>query len=102
MDNKDGNIVIQEIKKSSKYEKSARMQLLYYIYEFKKSGLEAKGVLLFPEEKKREQIELDEESKNELDAAVKDIMRIVYMEKPPESKKCKYCKMCAYAELCWA
>ena len=102
VDNKEGNIVIQEIKKSSRYEKSARMQLLYYNYELKKSGLEAKGALLFPEEKKRGYIASDEILENELYAAIKDIFKIINMEKPPCAEKCKYCKMCSYAELCWA
>ncbi|MFZ5989082.1 MAG: CRISPR-associated protein Cas4 [Bacillota bacterium] len=101
-DSKDDGIIIQEIKKSSRYNKSARMQLLYYIYELRKSGVEAQGVLLFPEERKREQVELDDVSKNELDKAMEDIFKIIRCEKPPRPDKCKYCSKCAYAELCWA
>jgi len=38
-DSIDGKIIVQEVKKSSKFKKSARMQLLFYIYEIKKSGI---------------------------------------------------------------
>ncbi len=102
IDNKDGSIIIQEIKKSSKYSQSARMQLLYYIYELKKSVPEVEGILLFPEERRREKIELDENSQKELEESIKEILRISYMDKPPVPEKCKYCRNCAYAELCWA
>ncbi|GAE87585.1 CRISPR-associated protein Cas4 [Acetivibrio straminisolvens] len=101
-DSIDGKIVVQEIKKSSKYKKSAQMQLLFYIYEIKKSGIEAKGILLFPEERKREEVVLDEASQNELNTVIEDIFKIVNLEKPPLPEKCKYCRNCAYSELCWA
>lgn len=102
IDNKDGSIIIQEIKKTSKYLKSATMQLLYYIYEMKESLIEAKGILLFPEEKKREYVELDEGSKKELEETIEEIYKIINLEKPLLPIRCKYCRNCAYGELCWA
>jgi len=77
------------------------MQLLFYIYEIKKSGIDARGILLFPEERKREEVVLDEASQKELDSVIKDIFKIVNLEKPPIPEKCKYCRNCAYSELCW-
>src|SRR5690606_29371924 len=50
---KDGQWVIGEVKKSSRYEKSAIMQLALYLYELQELGIKAQGELLFPEEKKR-------------------------------------------------
>lgn len=52
-----GRLVIGEVKKSSKYEKSAKMQLAFYLYELKRAGIEAVGELMFPQEKKRKRIE---------------------------------------------
>lgn len=98
---KDG-LVIGEVKKSSKFEASARMQLAYYLAELEKAGLKARGELFFPKEKKREALELTCELRAELDSAVRDILRIAYLEQPPEPVKCKWCKNCAYAEFCWA
>lgn len=48
-----GQTIIQEVKKSSKFLESSRNQLLYYLYTLKQMGIEAKGELLFPEEKKK-------------------------------------------------
>jgi CRISPR-associated exonuclease Cas4 len=39
----NGKMVIGEVKKSSKYRKSARMQLALYLSELKERGIDAKG-----------------------------------------------------------
>jgi len=98
---KDG-LVVGEVKKSSKYEKSARMQLAYYLFELDKAGIEAKGELLFPKEKKRESVILTDELRDELERTTKDILRIAYLERAPEPVKKSLCKNCAYAEFCWS
>ncbi|MDA8235418.1 MAG: CRISPR-associated protein Cas4 [Clostridia bacterium] len=95
-------LVIGEVKKTSKSEASARMQLAYYLSELEKLGLKAKGELRFPKEKRREIVELTDELRTKLDLAVRDILRIAYLEKPPGPIKIKYCKNCAYAEFCWS
>lgn len=97
-----GRLVIGEVKKSSKYEKSASMQLAFYLYELKKAGIEAVGELLFPEEKKKLRIELDEERVQEILIAKDKILQLMNREKPPMPEKIKFCRNCAYAELCWA
>ena len=98
---KDG-LVIGEVKKSSKFAASARMQLAYYLNELAKLGVKAKGELRFPKEKKVEVVELTDEIKIRLDKAMRDILRISYLEKPPKPAKINFCKNCAYSELCWA
>jgi CRISPR-associated exonuclease Cas4 len=97
----DGRMVIGEIKKSSKYRQSARMQLAFYLRELKTRGIEAKGELRFPKEKIREEIVLDEAVEAELDKAQREILRILYLAAPPTPKKISFCKNCAYAEYCW-
>lgn len=49
----DGQLIIGEVKKSSSYMKSARMQLLYYLDTLRQAGIYAKGELLFPKERKK-------------------------------------------------
>ena len=95
-------LVIGEVKKSSKFEASARMQLAFYLSELEKAGLKAKGELCFPKEKKREVMELTDQLRTQLDSAVRDILRIAYLDRSPEPVKCKWCKNCAYAEFCWS
>lgn len=98
---KDG-LVIGEVKKSSRFEASARMQLAFYLAELEKAGLKARGELCFPKEKKREALELTDELRAKLDSAVRDILRLAYLDRPPEPARGKWCKNCAYAEFCWA
>jgi len=95
-------LVIGEVKKSSSFKKSARMQLAYYIQELKERGYEVEGYLQFPEEKNREKVELNDRLSAQLDKTVEKIKTIAGKEHPPEVEKIKYCRKCAYEEFCWA
>lgn len=95
-------LVIGEVKKSSKYRESARMQLAFYLDELNQHGIKAVGELRFPQEKIRENVVLDEETKNELDKVRREILRILYLPQPPPPVKIKFCRRCAYAEFCWS
>lgn len=97
-----GQLIVGEVKKTSKFKQSARMQLLFYLKQLKEVGIEASGYLMFPKEKQREEIVLTEESEEELNKATKEILQIIYMDKPPEVKKIPFCKKCAYNEICYA
>lgn len=97
-----GQFLVAEVKKTASYKKSATMQLLYYLYSLKTVGIEAKGELRFPEQKKKETVELTPEAEVELERAIKDIRRIMAHEMPPKAGKIKYCPKCAYQEMCWA
>ncbi|KUK58050.1 MAG: CRISPR-associated protein Cas4, partial [Synergistales bacterium 53_16] len=66
---KDGVLVIGEIKKSSRAREASRMQLAHYLYELSRDGIYAEGELLFPKEKKRERVILDDALKGILDKA---------------------------------
>lgn len=96
------DIIIGEVKKSSSYEKSAKMQLAYYLLRLKEYGITAKGELLFPKEKKKIIVELTEEIERELQIAIKKVKEIISMSQPPLAQKTKYCKKCGYQEFCWA
>ncbi len=102
LDKKDGYLMIGEIKKSSKFIESSKMQLAYYLLELKRNGLEGRGVLMFPRERKRETIELTDELIEELEGAEKDIIEICNRPYPPKPNKINMCKNCAYAEFCWS
>lgn len=102
VNNKNGQLVIGEVKKSSKYQESARMQLAYYLLEMKRNGLKATGVLMFPKEKKRLEIELNDEMQKRLEKAERDIIRICYEPHPALPEKIRFCKNCGYNEFCWS
>lgn len=95
-------LVIGEVKKSSRYRHSARMQLAFYLSELKQRGINAQGELRFPREKKKEDVVLDEALERELEKTKRDILRILYLPQPPAPKKVPFCRRCAYAEFCWS
>lgn len=99
---KGKELIIGETKKSSKYDEASKWQLLFYLKVLKDYGINAKGVLLFPEEKKRKEILLDEDSELELNSMVEDIEKIIDLELPPDVNKTIFCRNCAYKEYCYA
>lgn len=98
----DNELYVGEVKKSSRYLKSARFQLLYYLDTIRKLGIEAKGELLFPEERKKETVEWTPETGEELNRAIEDIRKIARLPTPPPPEKISFCRKCAYREYCWA
>src|SRR5690606_20574408 len=86
-----GQLIIGEVKKSSRFMESSRYQLLYYLRTLKEMGVQAKGELLFPEEKKKEIVILTEKEEKELDEAVADIRRIARLPVAPEPVKIQFC-----------
>lgn len=98
----NGELVVGEVKKSSRFKESARYQLLYYLDTLRQMGVQARGELLFPKERRRERVEWTPEAKQELEKAVADIRRIARLPVPPPPKKISFCKKCAYREYCWA
>ncbi len=97
----EGNPMICEIKKSSAGKKAAIMQIAYYLYRLKEMGIDAKGRLLLPKERKRETVELNAELEEEIKKLVKETKELISLDKPPELKKTKFCRKCAYFEFCF-
>ena len=93
---------IHEIKRSRKIEDAHVYQLLYYLYFMKGyAGRQFKGVLNYPLLKKKVNLELTEEKEKEMNAILEDMSKMIATEKPPEAEWKRYCKSCAYRELCW-
>jgi len=95
-------LVIGEIKKSSRSEMSGIMQLSYYLLMLEKAGLNVKGEILIPKERKKIQVELDDERRREINEAINNIDGIIQNPLPPPSRRIKYCTNCAYREFCWS
>ncbi|HZJ76786.1 MAG TPA: CRISPR-associated protein Cas4 [Oscillospiraceae bacterium] len=98
----DGSWVVMEVKKSSKYFHGSYYQLLYYLYILEQKGIIARGELLFPEERKREVVELTEESRVKLKETIRGIEKLAQEPVSPYLKKISACKNCAYNEYCWS
>lgn len=97
----DGQLVVGEVKKSSRFVQSATMQLAYYLWRLKQMGLEAKGELLIPKERKRIPVELTEELEQKLEEAFQEIEQIISKATPPSPVRITFCRNCAYREFCW-
>lgn len=97
-----GQVVIGEVKKSSRFKESAKMQLAYYLYELEKRGVKASGYLMFPKERRREEIVLTDTIKRELDVASEEIIKIINLDIPEPVRKKSCCTNCGYNEFCWA
>ncbi|WP_297420164.1 CRISPR-associated protein Cas4 [Thermococcus sp.] len=98
---KGHGVEVMEVKKSSKLEEPAKWQLKYYLYLLKNVGVNAKGVISYPKEGRREEVELVDEDIETLENALADIERVISLERPPEAEKKPYCKRCAYRDFCW-
>jgi CRISPR-associated exonuclease Cas4 len=102
MQDRDGTLIVSEVKKSSRAERSAILQLAHYLYALRKEGVEAKGALHFPTEKKRTDVILTDDLISELESIYSDIVKLTSQESPPPAEWSKYCSKCAYAEYCWS
>jgi CRISPR-associated exonuclease Cas4 len=95
-------LVVGEVKKSSRAREAAKLQLAFYLHELAAMGIEAEGELLFPEERRKERVILDEAMSQQVAEIKASITALVSEEKPPPPDKKRRCSKCAYVELCWA
>jgi len=94
--------IVHEVKHGRTMERAHKLQLLYYLYLLRERGIETKGILHYPRQRKREVIELTPAWERELKEVLEEIERIRAMSKPPLiPKRMKICRSCAYEELCW-
>lgn len=93
-------LIIYEVKKSSKLTIGGLYQLYFYLWILNKANIHATGYLVYPKEKKKEKIELTEDIISEMEMIIKEIKKISNLEKPPLSHQQPYCKKCTYYELC--
>lgn len=93
---------VREVKVTSKMTKSDRWQLLFYLYELKKRGLNKKGLISYTKEKKTEEVVLRDQDEKQLDKIISDIDKIVNQSNPPSVIQVPYCKKCAYYDFCYA
>lgn len=96
------DFIVGEVKKSSRAREAARMQLAFYLYELREMGIEAEGELLFPDERRRERLILDDSLARQVEELKIRVLTLIYRDQPPPPEKIHFCNKCAYAEFCWA
>lgn len=92
---------VDEVKSSSKMVEADKAQLLYYLYVLEQMGIQRKGKIRYPKEKKIEEIELTDKERSEITKWLAQIQAIKQLEKPPKKVKLNYCSKCAYYSFCW-
>ncbi len=98
----DNGVVINEVKKSRKMEESHIMQVKYYLWAFRKLGINAKyGIVRYPKLLRRIKVSLSENDELEILQILNDIEKILKMEYPPAVINKPYCKKCAYYQFCY-
>jgi CRISPR-associated protein Cas1 len=93
---KGDKIILHEVKKSKKMERSHIFQLLYYLYDLKLKGIPAEGVINYPLLRRTESLQLTSENQRELETVLEAIREIVGLKNPPKPEKKNYCRKCSY------
>ncbi|WEL16365.1 CRISPR-associated protein Cas4 [Halorhabdus sp. SVX81] len=97
----DGRVV--EVKPSSTLVEPARLQLVYYLWYLDRVvGVEKEGVLAHPTERKRESVELTDETEQQVEDAIRGIYDVIRSETPPPATEKPFCESCAYYDFCWS
>lgn len=97
----DGQVIVAEIKKSSRFLEAARLQLLFYLHRLEGEGVAARGELRIPREKKRIPVELNEAGRDRLQHAIAELQALVEQPQPPPAVRIPFCRRCAYRDFCW-
>jgi len=97
---KEENLVVCEVKKSRKLVEPQLYQLYYYLWFLEKRGIEAKGRILYPKQRRRREVELTPDIREEMEEILNDIERIIRLPRPPLAEEKGHCEGCSYYEFC--
>ena len=98
----DNGMVLHEVKKTKAIEGAGIWQIKYYMYY-----LESKGVknitaeIDYPLLREKKEVFLEEEDREILKNAIRNICEIMKSEKPPKVSEERKCKKCSYFDLCY-
>ncbi len=95
-------LVLGEVKKSSSGLEASTLQLAYYLHRLEDEGVEARGEVLVPKERKKVPVRLDVETRERLSRSKVEIEDLLRKPSPPPANWIKFCPNCAYAEFCWS
>jgi CRISPR-associated exonuclease Cas4 len=79
------------------------MQLAYYLYQLRLRGVETHGVLHYPNQRRKERVELTPQLEAELQEVLEQIESLRRQPLPPVvPEPMRICASCAYEEFCWS
>ncbi|RDI90472.1 CRISPR-associated protein Cas4 [Thermosipho africanus Ob7] len=94
----NGEIKLVEVKKSSRMIKSAKFQLLYYMWKMNVYH----GEIRIPKEKKVIEVHMTDDAREELLNLINEIEDVLNGNKVPKAERKKYCKTCSFEYFCWS
>lgn len=95
-------LVLGEVKKSSSGLEASTLQLAYYLHRLEEEGVEARGEVLIPKERKKVPVRLDRKTRERLACSKAEIEDLLLKPSPPHANWLPFCPNCAYAEFCWS
>jgi len=99
---RDAQLIVVEVKKSSRFLEAAQLQLLFYLARLEELGVRARGEIRVPTERRKISLELDEAGKSRLLSAINGLSRLLEEPIPPPPAPIPFCRRCAYRAFCWA
>lgn len=93
--------ILHEVKKSDKIEEASILQVKYYLYYLQERDVYVKAKIDYPLLKECVDVELTEEDIKEIQQILMEIEQIVDAPVPPQMKKQRICRSCAYCDLCY-
>ncbi|WP_236682834.1 CRISPR-associated protein Cas4 [Thermus filiformis] len=94
-------LVVAEVKRRSGQREAHLLQLGYYLLALKRLGLEARGELRYPEERKVERVELTPDLEARVREAEEALRALLKAPTPPPARRIPACSGCAYFEFCF-
>lgn len=94
--------IVHEVKHGSGQHRAHVLQVAYYLRLLRQRGIETRGVIHYPRQRRREVVELTPDLEAELNATLEAVNRIRSMPTPPSVPgRMTICRSCAYDEFCW-
>ena len=94
--------ILHEVKKSRSIEEAGVWQLKYYLWYFRQRGVEGlTGKMDYPLLRRSETVELTQEDEQTLKAILQEIEKLREQPLPPPCESKKFCRKCAYYDLCF-
>ncbi len=94
--------IVHEVKHGRRMEHAHRLQVAYYLYQLRERGVQTSGVLHYPNQRRKETVELTPELEQELMEVLEQIRQLREQPLPPQvDEPMSICRRCAYEEFCW-
>lgn len=94
--------ILHEIKLTNAMEEAHLWQMRYYLFILEEHGIyHFTGEINYPTIKQKSKVTFDDNSRLEMVKIIEDSCTVVNNKMIPNKIEFKFCKKCAYFELCW-